>query len=186
MGGRETLPFGREISSPAQIPPWIKPYIYVYIYTYAPARIYTPMIASRFSRSPININSEKKKYIMLLTLLSFYLLIVSFDPDGPLFIPINTQRTINCSSTEGAIYRWFVILRNSIEFGASAEQGTVERFGITGIFMPPSLQLTVNTPNTSVVGLRCINVVRDNVGQIIRGSEADINLTLYGKYLVLH
>ena len=107
---------------------------------------------------------------------------MSFDLDGPSFIPINTLRTITCSDTEDVINRWFLILRNSTEFGASADQGTVERFGITGMFMPPSLQLIVNTTNTSVVGLRCVGIVRDNMGQITRESEADINLTIYGKY----
>ena len=108
---------------------------------------------------------------------------MSFDPDGPLVIPINTQRTINCSYTEGHINSWSVILRHSTVFGATAVQGTVERFGITGIFMSPLLQLIVNTPNTSIVGLRCVGVVLDNMGFIIRGnqSEADVNLTIYGK-----
>ena len=109
---------------------------------------------------------------------------MSFDSDGPLLILINTPRTINCSDAEGVINRWFLILRNSTEFGASADQGTVERLGITGMFMPPSLQLIVNTNNTSVVGLRCVGVVRDNMGQITRESEADINLTIYGKCIL--
>ena len=53
--------------------------------------------------------------------------------------------------------------------------------------MNPSFQLIVNTSNTSIVGLRCVGVVLDNMGFIIRGnqSEADINLTIYGKYLIL-
>ena len=116
-------------------------------------------------------------------MISFYLyFVVSFNPDGPLIIPINTQRTITCFYTEGYINSWFVILRNSIEFGAAAIHGTVERFGITGIFMAPLLQMIVNTSNTSIVGLRCVGVVLDSMG-IIRGneSEADINLTIYGK-----
>ena len=110
---------------------------------------------------------------------------MSFYPDGPLVIPINTQTTITCSYTEGPINSWSVILRHSTVFGATAVQGTVERFGITGIFMPPLLQLIVNTTNTSIVGLRCVGVVLDNMGKIIRESEADINITIYGKYLIL-
>ena len=108
---------------------------------------------------------------------------MSIDPDGPLFIPINTQRTITCSYTDGAIYSWSVILRNSIEYGAYLFQGTVERFGITGIFMAPLLQLIVNTSNTSIVGLRCAGGVPDIMAKVIIGneSEADINLTIYGK-----
>ena len=106
---------------------------------------------------------------------------MSIDPDGPLFIPINTQRTINCSYTEGSIYSWSVILKNSVEFGASALQETVERFGITGIFMSPLLQLIVNTSNTSIVGLRCVGVVLDDMANVIRGSEREVNLTIYGK-----
>ena len=49
--------------------------------------------------------------------------------------------------------------------------------------MPPSLHLIVNTSNTSIDGLRCVGVVLDNMGFIIRGSqsEAYINLTIYGK-----
>ena len=115
-------------------------------------------------------------------MISFYLFIVSFDPDGPLIIQINTQRTITCSYTKGSINSWFVILRNSIEFGAGALQGTVTRFGITGIFMSPSLQLIVNTSNTSIAGLRCVGVVIDSMANI-RGNEsgANINLTIYGK-----
>ena len=109
---------------------------------------------------------------------------MSFDPDGPLVIPINAQRTITCSYTEGPINSWSVILRHSTMFGATIAQGTVERFGITGIFMPPLLlHLIVNTSNTSIVGLRCVGVVLDSMGLIIRGneSEADVNLTIYGK-----
>ena len=89
---------------------------------------------------------------------------MSFDPDGPLIIPINTQTNISCSSTEGPINSWSVILRHSTVFGATTVLGTVERFGITGIFMPPSLHLIVNTSNTSIVGLRCVGVVVDNMG----------------------
>ena len=110
---------------------------------------------------------------------------MSFDPDGPLVIPINTQRTITCSYTEGPINSWSVILRHSTVFGAMIVQGTVERLGITGIFMPRLLQLIVNTSNTSIVGLRCVGVVLDNMGKITRESEADINITIYGKYLIL-
>ena len=107
---------------------------------------------------------------------------MSFDPDGPLVIPINTLRTITCSSTEGPINSWSIILRHSTVFGATAVIPTAQRFGITGIFMSPSLQLIVNTSNTSIVGLRCVGVVVDNMGVIIRGneSEADFNLTIYG------
>ena len=107
---------------------------------------------------------------------------MSFDPDGPLFIPINTQRTITCSYTEGSINSWLVILRHSIQFGAGTFQGTVTIFGITGIFMPPLLQLIVNTSYTSIVGLRCVGVVIDKMANI-RGNEsaADIKLTIYGK-----
>ena len=112
---------------------------------------------------------------------------MSFDPDGPLVIPINTQRTITCSFSEGPINSWSVILRHSTVFGATAVQPTAQRFGITGIFMKPSLQLIVNTSSTSIVGLRCVGVALDNMGFIIRGneSEADFNLTIYGKYLIL-
>ena len=111
---------------------------------------------------------------------------MSLDPEGPLFIPINTLRNITCSSTEGPSFSWYVILRNSTVFGASVYQGTVERFGITGIFMVPLLQLRVNTSNTSIVGLRCVGVVIDSMGNVIRGneSEAKINLTIYGKCLI--
>ena len=116
---------------------------------------------------------------------SFYLFLVSFDPDGPLLIPINTQRTVNCSSTEGfIIYSWFVILSDGTEVGTITAQGNVQRFGVTAIIMPPLLQLIVNTPNTSVVGLRCVGVVTNDATDIIRRSEAKINLTIYGKYLI--
>ena len=48
--------------------------------------------------------------------------------------------------------------------------------------MSPSLQLIVNTSNTSIVGLRCVGVVIDSMANI-RGNEsgANINLTIYGK-----
>ena len=107
---------------------------------------------------------------------------MSFNSDGPLFIPVNTQRTINCSSTEDLIInRWFVILSDGTEVGSSVAQGNVQRFGITGIFMPPLLQLIVNTPSTSIIGLRCVGVVFNDAIEIIRRSEAKINLTIYGK-----
>ena len=107
---------------------------------------------------------------------------MSFDSDGPLLIPVNTQRTINCSSTEGFIINsWLVILSDGTEVGTIAPQGNVQRFGITGIFMPPLLQLIVNTPNRSIVGLRCVGVVFNDAIEIIRRSEAKINITIYGK-----
>ena len=92
-------------------------------------------------------------------------------------IVISTQRTVNCSS-EGSINRWFVVLSGGTEFGARAAQGTFQRFGITGIFMLPLLHLIVNTPNTSIVGMKCVGVVHYNVAEITRRGEADINLTI--------
>ena len=107
---------------------------------------------------------------------------MSFDSDGPLFVPVNAQKTINCSSTEDIIINsWFVILRDGTEVGASVAQGNVQRFGITGIFMPSSLQLIVNTSNTLIVGLRCVGVVFNDAIEIIRRTETKINLTIYGK-----
>ena len=49
--------------------------------------------------------------------------------------------------------------------------------------MPPMLQLIVNTSNTSIVGLRCVGVLLGEMGVIKteNESEADINLTIYGK-----
>ena len=90
-------------------------------------------------------------------------------------IAISTQRTVNCSS-EGSINNWFVVLSGGTEFGAA--QGTFQRFGITGVFRQPLLHLIVNTPNTSIVGLRCVGVVHYYVAEITRRSEADINLTI--------
>ena len=110
---------------------------------------------------------------------------MTFYPDGPLFIPVNTQRTITCSSTEDlTINSWFVILSDGNEVGASVAQGNVQRFGITGIFMPPLLHLIVNTSNTSIVGLRCVGVVFNDAIEIIRRTETKINLTIYGRYLI--
>ena len=51
-------------------------------------------------------------------------------------------------------------------FGVSVLQPTAQRFGITGIFMKPLLQLIVNTSNTSIVGLTCAGVVLDSMGKI--------------------
>ena len=47
------------------------------------------------------------------------------------------------------------------------------------------LQLIVNTTNTTIVGLRCVGVVFNDATEIIRRSEAKINITIYGKYLIL-
>ena len=101
---------------------------------------------------------------------------MSFNLDGPFVIAINTRTTINCSFTECPINRWFILLRHSTVFGASVAQETVERFGITvtEMFMPPMLQLIVNTSNTSIVGLRCVGVVLDNIVIITRDCEAKI------------
>ena len=71
-----------------------------------------------------------------------------------------------------------MILSDGTEVGASVTQ---EIFGITATFMAPLLQLIVNTANTSIVGLRCIGVKFNDEIQIIRRSEAKINLTIYGK-----
>ena len=88
---------------------------------------------------------------------------------------------ITCSSTEDlTINSWFVILSDGTEVGASAAQVNAQRFGITATFMPPLLYLIVNTSNTSIVGLRCAGVVFNDAIKIIR-SEAEINLTIYGK-----
>ena len=78
-----------------------------------------------------------------------------------------------------------MILRNSTELGASGLQSTTTRFGITGIFKQPLLQLIVNTSNTSIIGLRCVGVVLDNMANR-RESEAEIILTIYGKCLSLY
>ena len=77
-----------------------------------------------------------------------------------------------------------MIQRNRIIFGAHAAQATVQRFGITGIFMPPLLHLIVNTSNASVFALRCEGVVVDNRGVITGENETDIHLTIYGKCLI--
>ena len=120
--------------------------------------------------------------IQALIKLSFCLSIVSFDSDGPLFIPINTHKTINCSSTEDFIInRWLMILSDGTEVGVIAARGNVERFGITGLFMTTLLQLIVDTPNTAIIGLRCVGVETNNMGEITSSSEADINITIYGK-----
>ena len=49
--------------------------------------------------------------------------------------------------------------------------------------MTTLLQLTVNTSNTDIVGLRCVSAVYNDVGDVIRQSEAEINLTIYDKCL---
>ena len=55
---------------------------------------------------------------------------------------------------------------------------------IAGIFMPPLLQLIANTTNMSIVGFRCVGIMYNYVGEIIRESDAEINLTIiYGKCL---
>ena len=72
-------------------------------------------------------------------------------------------------------------MSDGTEVGTIAAQGNVQRFGITATFMTTLLMLIVNTPNTSIVGLRCVGVVFNDAIEIIRRSEAKINITIYGK-----
>ena len=101
--------------------------------------------------------------------MSTSLLLVVVTPTGPLYIAINTSRTINCSVPDrGVFIFWDVIFKN----------GTVLTEGnLPGIKTTTTPSLTINTTDTSIVGLECRGLLIHNTSI---QNNTRINLTVYG------
>ncbi len=106
------------------------------------------------------------------------LFLVDFTPTGPLYIPINIQRNVTCH-LEGnkAIASWGIILNNRTPMVFEpAQESTIP--GITGRYVngvTSTLLITVNTTETSVIGLSCFITV--GLGLV----PSTINVTIYGE-----
>ncbi len=108
------------------------------------------------------------------------LFLVEITPNGPLYVPINTQRNITCHvDGEIPIDTWSIILNNGTELNfrsAFNQQPSIP--GFTASFVngaPNTILITVNTTETLVTGLSCIITVN----QVIVPST--IHVTIYGK-----
>ena len=105
--------------------------------------------------------------------------LVEVTPTGPLYIAINTSRTIYCSVPVGGILlNWNVVFQNSTIVNA------YDFPGIKIIRSATSSSLTINTMDTSIIGLQCIGIV-DIIptGPLIQ-NVTRINLTIYGELIL--
>ena len=111
--------------------------------------------------------------IIVIIIIIIIIAVVTLIPTGPLYIAINTERTINCSVTGGRFNFWRVIFKSS----------TSERDFTVGELVPgisiiseasASSSLIVNTTDTFIIGLEC------NGGFSNEDVTTRINLTIYG------
>ncbi len=108
------------------------------------------------------------------------LILVEITPNGPLYVPINTQRNITCH-VEGEINidTWSIILNNGTELNfrpAFNQEPNIP--GFTGSYVngvPNTLLITINTTETSVTGLSCFITVNHVV------VPSTIHVTMYGR-----
>ncbi len=106
--------------------------------------------------------------------------LVEITPNGPLYVPINTQRNITCRvEGEITIDTWAIILKNGTELNfrlAFNQEPSIP--GFTGSYVngvPNTLLITVNTTETSVTGLSCFII--ENLVLV----PSTIHVTMYGK-----
>ena len=106
--------------------------------------------------------------------------LVEIIPIGPLYVPVNTQRNITCH-VEGPdpIERWGIILNNGTGLYFRPLFNEVSSIpGITGSYVNGAFNtflITINTTETSVIGLSCIILVN------FEPVPSTINLTIYGE-----
>ena len=107
--------------------------------------------------------------------------LVVLVPPGPLYLPISTQRNITCSA-EGAgrqLISLFILFSDINPVSSFIMDGTevIQGIEITSVNEPKTRALiSVNTDNTSVIGLRCRSVTTStNI------EESTLNLTIYGE-----
>ena len=109
-----------------------------------------------------------------------HLIILSLvvTPTGPLYIAINISRTIYCSfPDDGYFFAWSVAFRNSnIMLNADSIPGSR-----VIIHTETSTSLTINTMDTSIIGIQCIGILDYPPGHIIR---IKIDLTIYGMLIL--
>ena len=111
---------------------------------------------------------------------------VDINPSEMLYFPINTLRNVTCRVEGGAITRWFIILNDGSEESINTLINNMPSIpGITGRLVNggfSTLEITVNTSNTSVTGLRCEGV--DGNAAPVR--PAAINVTILGKLCIFY
>ena len=105
------------------------------------------------------------------------------DPPGPLYLAISTLRNITCSieGDEGRLLNTLVVL--------FSDANPVISFLMEGKMVVPGIIITsfsqttrtralisVNTNNTSIIGLRCEGLTRPSIRE-----ESTLNLTIYGE-----
>ncbi len=108
------------------------------------------------------------------------LFLVEITPNGPLYVPINTERNITCRvEGEITIDTWGIILNNGTELNSRPAFNQEPNIpGFTGSYVngvPNTLLITINTTETSVTGLRCYII--ENLVLV----PSTINVTIYGK-----
>ena len=101
-------------------------------------------------------------------------LLVVVTPTGPLYIAINTSRTINCSLPDGGLFiSWYFLFQN----------GSIghEYPGIMFTRTQTSSSLTINTTDRSIISLVCRGLLSINSDIEI---ATRINLTIFYGMLV--
>ena len=106
----------------------------------------------------------------------FVMSLVVVTPTGPLYIAINTSRTINCSVPDGGLFViWNVVFQNST---------IVNVYDVPGFMFTrttTSSSLTINNMDTSIIGLQCCGFLTLSSFVLI---ATRINLTIYGMLIL--
>ena len=101
-------------------------------------------------------------------------------PPGPLYLPISTQRNITCSAEgAGRVLSSLVILfsDNNPVSSYIMEGKVIQGIEIISVNQPKTRALiSVNTDNTSIIGLRCVSITASAIID-----ESTLNLTIYGE-----
>ena len=108
--------------------------------------------------------------------MSIFLSLVVVTPTGPLYIAINTSRTINCSVPDGGLFViWNVVFQNSTMINAYDVPGFMFTRTTT------SSSLTINNMDTSIIGLQCHGFLTLSSFVLI---VTRIDLTIYGMLIL--
>ena len=110
----------------------------------------------------------------------FILSLVVVTPTGPLYIAINTSRTIYCSVPE-RIYSIFWIIRFQITHGKNYYDVAKHYYDVPGFMImrnETSASLTINTTDTSIFG--CWIVLKLNANNLYK----NVDLTIYGMLIL--
>ena len=106
--------------------------------------------------------------------------VVILDPPGPLYLPMSTQRNITCSAVgaERRLTSLDVLFSDTNPVSSFIVEGKViQGIEIISVNQPKTRALiSVNTNNTSIIGLRCRSITASAIID-----ESTLNLTVYGK-----